>query len=234
MAQRGRPKKRIEEEIPSPSTYLDRISQEVQTNQSKLSLVLGALIILVIGILIFNFFQKGKTDLGPAQTTTVEEPVKQEDVSPDKLPGKYTVKEGDTLFTIAEKYYQDGSKFEEIAKANNLTDVNTIVVGQVLEIPKLAEATPTPSPTESPSPTSSPTTSLPQGETNQLGKGGGDTTIWGPQIQGNTYTVQEGDWLSTISARAYGDIFAFQKIAQANNITNPDLIYPGQVLTIPR
>lgn len=237
MPQRGRPKKIIEE-TPSPGTYLDRISQEVQTNQSKLSLVLGALIILVIGILIFNYFQRSKTDLGPAQTTTVEEQVKQEDVSPDKLPGKYTVKEGDTLFLIAERYYQDGSKFEEIAKANNLTDVDTIVAGQVLEIPKLAEvATPSPSPIETPtatSPPSSPTTSLPQQDAGQLGTGGGDTTIWGPKILGNTYTVQEGDWLSTISARAYGDIFAYQKLAAANNISNPDLIFPGQVLVIPR
>ena len=231
MAQRGRPKKIAKETKPLES-YLEKVSQEVSSNQSKLSLVLGALIILVIGILVYNFFQRGKTDLGPAQTTTIEEQVG--DVSPDKLPGKYTVKEDDTLFTIAEKYYQDGGKFAEIAKANNLADVNIILVGQVLEIPKLAETTPTPLPTETPSPTSSPTTSLPQGETNQLGTGGADITIWGPKIEGKTYTVQEGDWLSKISARAYGDIFAYQKLAQANNIPNPDLIYPGQVLTIPR
>lgn len=238
MAQRGRPKKIIEE-TPSRSTYLDKISQEVQNNQSKLSLVLGALIILVIGILIFNYFQRSKTDLGPAQTTTIEDQTEpQEDVSPDKLPGKYTVKEGDTLFIIAEKYYQDGSKFEAIAKANNLADVDTIEVGQVLEIPKLEQTTPSPTPSENPEatppPESSPTTSLPQQDVSQLGKGGGDTTIWGPQITGNTYTVQEGDWLSTIAARAYGDIFAYQKIAQANNISNPDLIFPGQVLNLPR
>ena len=67
-----------------------------------------------------------------------------------------------------------------------------------------------------------------------LGTGGGNTTVWGPNIVGDTYQVAEGDWLSTISARAYGDIYAYQKIAQANSIADPNLIYPGQVLKIPR
>ena len=64
--------------------------------------------------------------------------------------------------------------------------------------------------------------------------GGGNATVWGPKIDGATYTVVEGDWLSTISARAYGDIMSYSKIAEANNISNPDLIEPGQVLKIPR
>ncbi len=67
-----------------------------------------------------------------------------------------------------------------------------------------------------------------------LGTGGGNATIWGDKIDGNTYTVVTGDWLSTIAGRAYGDVMAFQKIASANNIANPDLIEPGTVLTIPR
>jgi len=53
-------------------------------------------------------------------------------------------------------------------------------------------------------------------------------------ITGDTYTVIEGDWLSTIAGRAYGDIYAFDKIAQANNIRNPDILEPGMVLKIPR
>lgn len=201
------------------SSYWDQVTKEVQSNQSKLSLVLGALIVLVVGILIFNYFNKNKASLGPAQQTQ-----QQEDVSADKLPGKYTVKEGDTLFTIAEKYYQDGNKFTEIAKVNNMGNVDMVVAGQVLEIPKLEVEVST-SPSPSPEISSTPTAT---------GTGGGNTTIWGSRIEENTYTIQEGDWLSKIAGRAYGDVYSFQKIAQANNIVNPDLIYPGQVLTIPR
>lgn len=198
--------------------YLEKIETEIQSNQSKVSLLLGALIILVIGILIFNYFNKAKSSLGPAQQT------EQQDVSKNSLPGKYTVKEDDTLFTIAEKYYSDGYQYQEIAKANNLTDPDQIETGQVLQIPKLEiqQGQATPQPSGSPQPEEA------------LGTGGSNTTIWGPRIEGNTYTVEEGDWLSKIAGRAYGDIMAFDRIAKANNIQNPDLIEPGTVLTIPR
>lgn len=205
----------IKLEQPNEGSYWNKISEETQSNQSKLSLILGALIILVAGVLVFNYFNKGKQDLGPAQQTTKEETA---DISPENLPGQYTVKEGDTLFTIADKYYQDGYKFSEIVKENNLSDENSIEVGQVLQIPKLALAL------EQPVDSTEPETAT----------GGGDTTIWGPKIEGDTYTVAEGDWLSTIAARAYNDIMAYPKLAAANDIQNPNLILPGQVLKIPR
>lgn len=200
---------------------LDKLETEVQSNQSKVSLVLGALIILVIGVLIFNYFNKNKASLGPAQQTQ-----KEEDVSPDKLPGKYTVREGDTLFIIAEKYYADGQKFSEIVKANNLIDADQIEAGQIIELPRLpmqeAQAS-----LQSPSPSIQP-------QEESLGTGGGNTTIWGDRIEGDTYTVAEDDWLSKIAGRAYGDIMTFDKIAKANNISDPNHIEPGMVLTIPR
>lgn len=205
----------------SSETYFDKLENEIKSNNSPFSLILGALIILVIGVLIFNFFNQRGQEVGPANQTE-----QTGDITPDKLPGKYTVKEGDTLFTIAEYYYQDGYKFDEIAEANKLEDVNVLTTGQVLEIPKpeeaLVEASPSPSPSESP---------IVEAET---GTGGGDTTVWGEKITGETYTVVEGDWLSTIAARAYNDIMAYTKIAEANNIANPDLIFPGQVLKLPK
>lgn len=228
------------------SSYFERLENEVQNNQSKLSLILGALIVVVIGILVFNFFNKPKSDteVGPSQQT---ESPQQGDVSPENLPGKYTVKEGDTLFLIAEKYYGDGEKFTAIVEANNVTDPNTVEAGSVLEIPKIEGATPQPTssaekPTEtaSPSPTSSPTLETnnevaPQGEAvNGNEKGGTITSPYGPAITGDTYTVAEGDWLSKIADRAYGDMMSYNKIAQANNISNPDYIQAGMVLTIPR
>lgn len=207
--------------------YIDKLENQIQSNQSRVSLVLGALIVIVVGILVFNYFNKPQPALGPAQQTE-----SNQDVSPDKLPGKYTVKEGDTLFTIAEKYYKDGYQYTEIAKANNLTNPDEVTTGQVLELPKLetaqAQASVEPSAQPSQVAEASPVS------TETLGTGGGNTTIWGPRIEGNTYTVQDGDWLSTIAARAYGDIMAFDRLAKANNIANPDHIEPGMVLTIPR
>jgi nucleoid-associated protein YgaU len=50
------------------------------------------------------------------------------------------------------------------------------------------------------------------------------------------YTVVAGDSLSEIARREYGSANEWQRIYEANKdiIKNPDLIYPGQQLTIPR
>ncbi|HTI73843.1 MAG TPA: LysM peptidoglycan-binding domain-containing protein [Mycobacterium sp.] len=48
-----------------------------------------------------------------------------------------------------------------------------------------------------------------------------------------TYTVVSGDTLWAISERFYGDGSKYQVIADASGVANPDLIHPGQELTIP-
>ena len=56
-----------------------------------------------------------------------------------------------------------------------------------------------------------------------------------PVEQARTYTVVAGDSLSKIAQREYGDASKWKAIHQANRdkISNPDLIHPGQVLTLP-
>jgi nucleoid-associated protein YgaU len=48
-----------------------------------------------------------------------------------------------------------------------------------------------------------------------------------------TYTVVSGDTLWAIAEKYYGDGNRYRAIAEASGIANPDLIHPGQVLTIP-
>lgn len=52
---------------------------------------------------------------------------------------------------------------------------------------------------------------------------------------GKTYTVKPGDTLSKISKAHLGDANAYMKIYEANRdqLSNPDLIKPGQVLRLP-
>jgi nucleoid-associated protein YgaU len=47
----------------------------------------------------------------------------------------YTVVRGDTLWGIAKRFYGNGSRYPEIAKANNIPNPDIIHVGQVLLIP---------------------------------------------------------------------------------------------------
>ncbi len=56
------------------------------------------------------------------------------------------------------------------------------------------------------------------------------STGGGATASGGTYTVQSGDTLGAIASR-FG--VSVTDLARANGITNPNLIYPGQRLTIP-
>lgn len=46
----------------------------------------------------------------------------------------YTVKKGDTLWAIAKEYLGSGTKYQELAKWNNISNPNLIYVGQVLKL----------------------------------------------------------------------------------------------------
>lgn len=102
---------------------------------------------------------------------------------------KYTVKAGDTLYSIASKY---NTTVAAIASANKITNINLISVGQVLIIPVKQAPPPV-------------------------------TTV--------KYTVKAGDTLYSIARRYNVTVAA---LAKANNITNYNLIRVGQVLVIPR
>lgn len=52
-----------------------------------------------------------------------------------------------------------------------------------------------------------------------------------PEVR--TYTVVKGDCLWSIARRFYGDGSLCYRLATANNIPNANIIYPGQVLTLP-
>ena len=56
-----------------------------------------------------------------------------------------------------------------------------------------------------------------------------------PTLQNESYTVKKGDTLWALAKYYYGDGSKYKLIASANpQITNPNLIYVGQVLVIPK
>ncbi|MHA5160875.1 LysM peptidoglycan-binding domain-containing protein [Oenococcus oeni] len=114
----------------------------------------------------------------------------------------YTVASGDTLTSIAKAY---GTTVSAIATANNISNPDYIYVGEVLTIG---------SSTSTSTSTSTPTRSTSSSSTSSSSK---------------SYTVASGDTLTSI-AKAYGTTVS--AIATANNISNPDYIYVGEVLTI--
>ena len=60
-------------------------------------------------------------------------------------------------------------------------------------------------------------------------------TVAQPADESRWYTVVKGDTLSAIAKSQYGNASQYPKIFEANQpmLSNPDKIYPGQVLRIP-
>ena len=56
-----------------------------------------------------------------------------------------------------------------------------------------------------------------------------------PEPEATYYTVVSGDTLSKIAKEQYGNAMKYPVIFEANKpmLTDPDKIYPGQVLRIP-
>jgi LysM repeat protein len=56
------------------------------------------------------------------------------------MPSSYKVQKGDTLGTIAKKFYGDAARFPLIVSANHITNPDRLAVGQELLIPDAATA----------------------------------------------------------------------------------------------
>jgi LysM repeat protein len=149
----------------------------------------------------------------PVASTLVTEPVA--DVTPAST---YTVKAGDSLWSIAAKSHLS---YGDLAAANNLKTNAILQPGQKLLIPTRAMPA-------APTSTAAPAALLPSG----TGPSPAETTPAARLAAGEPlkHTVKAGESLSVI-AKKYdvktGDI------AVANKITNPTTIRPGMVLTIP-
>jgi nucleoid-associated protein YgaU len=53
----------------------------------------------------------------------------------DDRPDTYTVQKGDTLWSIAERFYNSGKRWRDIADANGIDDPSKIATGTTLELP---------------------------------------------------------------------------------------------------
>jgi polysaccharide deacetylase family sporulation protein PdaB len=157
----------------------------------------------------------------------------------------YTVKSGDTLYSIARTY---GVTVSALAAANNITNYSLIYVGQVLIIPGTTVTPPTTTvkyivksgDTLYKIATMYNTTVAKIAAANNITNVNSiyvgqvliiPTTTVTPPTTTVKYTVKSGDTLYKI-ATMYNTTVA--KIAAANNITNVNSIYVGQVLTIPK
>src|SRR3989344_3020485 len=94
--------------------------------KSYASLIYGALTVVIIFLILFfgiRAIQQRQVGITPEAGETTAERV-------------YEVKEGDNLWTIAEREYKDGYKWVDVAKANSLTNPDLIHQGNQLKLPR--------------------------------------------------------------------------------------------------
>lgn len=224
-------------------------SQSLNITKSYTSLAYGIITVIVLFILIVvgirTFSQQEELEISEDAVTT------------ETQSETYTVKEGQSLWDIAEEVYGSGFEWERIAQANNLENPDAVTQGMELTIPKdeetlamdsedseaseetesqteegqMEEEQETVEPTATPAPTNTPTpepTKAPEQSQDQ------EESTQQQDIKGNEYTVVQGDNLWTIAERAYGDGYKWVEIARANKLDNPDIIHAGNKLTLPR
>lgn len=204
--------------IKSKSNLAGAIDLETETKRiswgdSYGSLLLGMVVVVVIGFVIFSF---ARNKSGPQQTSSVKDNAVSEEQA-DKLkssglPKTYAVVAGDHLWGISEKFYKSGYNWVDIAKANKLTNPSIIHAGVKLTIPDVKPKIIT---------------------VVQKKEKVSEVQITNA-IKGTSYAIVSGDNLWNIAIRAYSDGYKFVEIAKANNLSNPDLIFAGNKLKIPR
>jgi putative chitinase len=181
----------------SKDLFWEKIKQNYQ------SLILGFLVFLVGLSVVYKLIKSPQQSDSTSKTITTKQEKQSTQIK------KHQIKEGETLWSIAENYYGSGFNIVDLAKANKINNPDLIETGQELIIPSVKPEYPT-------------TGLIAEAKTEKV------------TITGSKYTIQEGDHLWKIAFEAYGDGYQWLKLAKTNNINNPDLIYAGNVLTIPR
>jgi len=179
-----------------------------KSTEEVVSMFLGLVIVIVVGSLIFNYFQKSKgvVDIpGTSDITLSDEAEDEITAAGEKI---YQVVKGDSLWKIAEREYNDGYAWTKIATANNLKNASVLTVGQKLVLPKIEQ------------------------KVVIAGTDSSELTI----SQGSEYKVVKSDSLWKIAVRAYGDGYQWTKIWQENKskLLNPNGLEIGMILNIPK
>lgn len=196
--------------------------QSLRFGDSYFNLIVGIIVVVAIGAIVIGFI-RGRGLPSPTEKEETEE-MQLEQVS---LPAKHTVAKGEDLWKISEKYYKTGYNWVDIASENKLANPNAIAEGMELTVPNVAPRVP---PTQEKVESISPTQVIAQPTPTTV------TTQVPPTeaITGTSYTVVKGDHLWAIAVRAYGDGYRWVEIARTNKLVNPNIIHPGNSLTLPR
>src|SRR3989344_510223 len=207
----------------STEKRIKNILKFFKMNENAISTLMGAVVIVVIAGLIFNYFRTANLKtwqgmlLNDQEAATSE---KKPEGNDEKLIATYKVARGDDLWHISEKYYKSGYNYVDIMKENKITGKGVITAGQELRIPKVEPRN---------------ITVLELKKEIALSDKGDVVKSNSSAIEVGEYMTQAGDSYWKIAVRAYGDGYKWTKIYWANKrlFADPDMIFTGVKITIP-
>jgi nucleoid-associated protein YgaU len=124
----------------------------------------------------------------------------------------YVIKDGDTLKSIAKKYYGVATKERAIADLNFIDNPNTVKVGEeiIVDVKPLGKSE----------------------KVKSAFKNSTVSKLFAPEGK-TTYTIRKGDTLGKIARQFFGKSTAAGKLMKANPGLNPRNLRIGDVLIIP-
>lgn len=119
-------------------TFVDDVKERInklKLQESYAGLVLGAIIVIVLGLLVANYFNHSAGQIGTAENIS-----QQPTEFSKSQPKTYKVNAGDSLSIIAEKTYGSQDYWPVLAQANKIVNPNVIFADSNIELPAKAQA----------------------------------------------------------------------------------------------
>ncbi len=192
-------------------------------DDSLISMGLGALVVVVSGILLFNYFNNQTPNLLKEQT---QKSVAVSSSMPSDTAKIASVSGSPKSIAQATKVPTSTPKATTTVKPTETPKPTATPKATATAKPtEIAKATATAKPSESPKPTQ-----VAQATTSPAPAVGGADSKTLPA----TYTVQNGDSLWKLAERFYGTGYEWKQIATANKLAGVYTLEKGQVLTVPK
>lgn len=197
--------------------------KSIRSNESVISTLLGAAVVITVGSLLFNYFKSKPAPQLPQNDVDISE-IKTENL--DQINGKpfltsgniHEVQTGETLWSIGEKYFKSGYNWVDIASANKLRNGNLIEKGQKLVIPDV------------PAKKQTVVISEPKNEMSVEIKSA-DSIV----VAESEYEIKPNDSLWKIAVASYGDGYQWVKIYKQNKTKigrDPNVLFSGTKLSL--